>query len=59
MYFVTKSFVALAIGFLEQAGLICLDDKKSKYFPEELKGQSDENMQNQSSTLGGRARSSW
>lgn len=47
MYSVTKSFVSLAIGFLEQDGLINLDDKISKYFPEELKSQPNENMRNQ------------
>lgn len=47
MYSVTKSFVALAVGFLEQDGLIDLDDPISKYFPEECKDQPDENMRNQ------------
>ena len=35
MYSVTKSFVSLAIGFLEQEGKISLDDPLSKYFPKE------------------------
>lgn len=35
MYSVTKSFVSLAIGFLEQEGRINLDDPISKYFPKE------------------------
>jgi len=47
MYSVTKSFVALAIGFLEQDGLLCLDDPICKYFPDEVKNQTDENMKNQ------------
>lgn len=47
MYSVTKSFVALAIGFLEQDGLVELDAPISKYFPEEIKCQTDENMRNQ------------
>ncbi len=47
MYSVTKSFVSLAIGFLEQDGLIALDDPISKYFPDEIKNQTDENMINQ------------
>ena len=47
MYSVTKSFVALAVGFLEQDGLVNLDDPISKYFPEEIKDQPDENMRNQ------------
>ena len=47
MYSVTKSFVALAVGFLEQDGLVNLDVPISKYFPEEIKDQPDENMRNQ------------
>ncbi len=47
MYSVSKSFVSLAIGFLEQDGVISLDDKISKYFAEEIKDQTDENMRNQ------------
>ena len=47
MYSVTKSFVSIAIGFLEQDGLVDLDAPVTKYFSEELKNQKDENMQNQ------------
>ena len=47
MYSVTKSFVAIAIGFLEQEGKLSLDDKISKYYAEELKNQPDMNMHNQ------------
>lgn len=47
MYSVTKSFVSIAIGFLEQDGLIHLDEPISKYFPKELENQTDENMVNQ------------
>ena len=47
MYSVTKSFVAIAIGFLEQEGKLSLDDKISKYFLDELKDQPDLNMHNQ------------
>ena len=47
MYSVSKSFVSIAIGFLQQDGLISLDDKIIKYFPEESKNQTDENMRNQ------------
>ncbi|MBO5453881.1 MAG: beta-lactamase family protein [Clostridia bacterium] len=47
MYSVTKSFVSLAVGFLEQDGKINLDDKMIKYFPDELKEQKDENIKNQ------------
>lgn len=46
-YSVTKSFVALAIGFAEQEGLLNLDDPISKYFPKEMEKQHDENMRNQ------------
>ena len=47
MYSVTKSFVSLAIGFLEQDGKISLDDPIVKYFPEESKDVTDENVKNQ------------
>lgn len=47
MYSVTKSFVGIAVGFLEQDGLISLDDKIIKYFPDEMKNQTDENFRNQ------------
>ena len=47
MYSVSKSFVSLAIGFLEQDGKINLDDPISKYFARELEHQKDENMCNQ------------
>ena len=48
MYSVTKSYVSLAIGFLEQDKMISLDDKMIKYFPVELQNQKDENLCNQS-----------
>ena len=47
MYSITKSFVSLAIGFLEQDGLINLDAPVTEYFSDELKNQKDENMRNQ------------
>lgn len=47
MYSVSKSFVALAVGFLEQDGLVKLDDPISLYFPEELACQPDKNMHRQ------------
>jgi len=47
MYSVSKSFVGIAIGFLEQDGLLDLDDKISKYFSKELKNQPDQNQHNQ------------
>lgn len=34
MYSTTKSFVAVAVGFCEQDGLLSLDDPISKFFPE-------------------------
>lgn len=46
MYSVSKSFVSLAIGFLEQEGRLDLDAPVSRYFPDELKNQTDENMRN-------------
>jgi CubicO group peptidase (beta-lactamase class C family) len=44
MYSVTKSFVAIAIGFAMQDGLLGLDDPIGKYFPAELEGNPDPNM---------------
>lgn len=34
MYSVSKSFTAIAVGFAEQDGLLSLDDKMMRYFPE-------------------------
>jgi len=47
MYSVTKSYVSLAIGCLEQDEMIDLDAPIIKYFPDELQNQSDENIKNQ------------
>ena len=47
MYSVTKSFVSLGIGFLEQDGLIKLDDPLVKYFPKEAENITDINILNQ------------
>lgn len=47
MYSITKSYVALAVGFAEQDGLLNLDDTMEKHFPDELKNQTDANMRNQ------------
>jgi len=47
LYSVTKSFVSIAIGFLEQEGVISLDDSISVYFPEESAKSSDENVRKQ------------
>ena len=44
MYSVTKSFVAIAVGFAMQDGLLGLDDPIGKYFPSELEGNPDPNM---------------
>lgn len=44
MYSVTKSFVAIAVGFAMQDGLLELDDPIGKYFPDELEGNPDPNM---------------
>lgn len=46
-YSVTKSIVALAIGFAEQDGLVELDAPISKYFPEEAKCAKCELIKNQ------------
>lgn len=47
MYSVTKSVVAIAVGFLEQDGLLSLDDSMEKYFAAELEGQTDEYLRKQ------------
>ncbi len=47
IYSCTKSFVSLAIGFLEQEGKLLLDDPIGEYFPEEVRNQKDENFKNQ------------
>ena len=47
MYSVTKSIVALAVGFAEQDGILTLDDTMEMHFPDELKNQTDENMRKQ------------
>ncbi|NMA66082.1 MAG: serine hydrolase [Clostridiaceae bacterium] len=44
MYSVSKSFVAIAVGFAMQDGLISLDDPIGKYFSSELEGNPDPNM---------------
>ncbi len=40
MYSVTKSFVSVAIGLLEEDGLISLDDCIVDYFPEKIDGET-------------------
>ena len=44
MYSVSKSFVAIAVGFAMQDGLFGLDDPIGKYFSCELEGNPDPNM---------------
>lgn len=47
MYSVTKSFVAIAIGFLADEGRVNLDDPISVYFPTETAQNPDENVRKQ------------
>lgn len=47
MYSMTKSVVAIGIGFLEQDGKINLDDPIGKYFPEEIKQSRNEDLHRQ------------
>lgn len=47
MYSVTKSFVSIAIGLLEEDGLISLDDRIIDYFPEKISGDVCENLKHQ------------
>ncbi len=47
LYSVTKSFVSIAVGFLIQDGLADIDDKITKYFPEEAKLIQVEEMKEQ------------
>ena len=44
MYSVSKSLVAIAIGFMLQDGLIYIEDKIINYFGDYMKNQKDENM---------------
>jgi len=47
MYSVSKSFVALAIGFLEQDGIISLDDKIVDCFEEEITKNANDKIKTQ------------
>lgn len=47
LYSVTKSFVALALGFLADEGKISLDDPICKYFPKETAGIEREEIRTQ------------
>ena len=42
MYSVSKSFIAIAVGLAEQEGLLSLDDKFMKYFPEYRNEKTDD-----------------
>lgn len=42
MYSVSKSFVAIAVGFAEQDGLLGMDDPFMKYFPEYRNEKTDD-----------------
>lgn len=46
MYSQTKSFVGVAVGLLEQDGLINLDDKIVDYFPEKIEVELPANLKN-------------
>ena len=47
LYSETKSYVSVAIGLLEQDGLLRLDDPICKYFPEKLDGEPREYLKKQ------------
>lgn len=47
MYSMSKSVTTLAVGFLEQDGMINLDDPIGKYFPEEIKLSTNPMVQRQ------------
>ena len=46
-YSQTKSFVGIAVGLLEEDGLIHLDDKIVDYFPEKIDGEANEYLKQQ------------
>ena len=46
MYSQTKSYVGVAIGLLEEDGLIRLDDPICDYFPEKIQRELPENLRN-------------
>lgn len=46
-YSVTKSVVAIAVGFLLKDGLISLDDPIEKYFQDKITGETDANLRRQ------------
>lgn len=47
MYSQTKSFVGVAIGLLEEDGLLSLDDPIAKFFPDKIERQLPANLANQ------------
>ena len=47
MYSVSKSFVGVAIGLCEEEGLLSLDDKLIKFFPEYVTDDLNENIREQ------------
>lgn len=47
MYSETKNFVSVAIGLLEEDGMISLDDKIVDYFPEKIDGEISDYLKNQ------------
>ncbi len=47
MYSQTKSYVAVAIGLLEEEGKLKLDDRMSDYFPEKIDGELHEYLRDQ------------
>ena len=51
MYSVSKSFMAIAVGFLVQEGKISLDDKLVDYFPEYVEGNPNINEYFKMTTL--------
>ena len=44
LYSASKTFIAVAIGFCEQEGLLSLDDPMVKYFPEYVNEKTDDVM---------------
>jgi CubicO group peptidase (beta-lactamase class C family) len=46
MYSETKNFVSVAIGLLEEDGIISLDDKIVDYFPEKIDGEISDYLKN-------------
>ena len=47
MYSQTKSFVGIAIGLLEEDGLLSLDDPVAKFFPDKIERELPANLANQ------------